>query len=76
MPKALEIQKIGASLGVALPTKILTELGVGEGDCLYLVRTPYGVELIPNGPDFAQAIEASRNIMRRYPNAMKKLAEN
>ena len=75
MSKPLKIRKIGTSLGVVLPKDLLTELGVGEGDKLYPVRTPDGVALSPYDADFEQAIEAGRKFMRRYPNAMKKLAE-
>ncbi len=75
MSKPLKIRKIGTSLGVVLPKELLTELGVGEGDKLYPVRTPDGVALTPYDADFEQALEAGRKFMRRYPNAMKKLAE-
>ena len=75
MIKPLKIRKWGGSYGVTLPKRLLDDLGVGEGDTLYPVRTPNGVELTPYDPDFAQALEASRDFMRRYPNAMKKLAE-
>ena len=75
MTKPLKIRKIGTSLGLVLPKELLAELGVGEGDMLYPVRTPDGVALTPYDPDFEQALEAGRKFMRRYPNAMKKLAE-
>ena len=75
MSKPLKIRKIGSSLGLVLPKELLTELGVAEGDTLYPVRTPGGVELTRYDPDFEQALKASRDFMRRYPNAMKKLAE-
>ncbi len=75
MPKPLKIRKIGTSLGVVLPKELLAELGVGEGDTLYPVRTPDGVSLTRYDPDFEMALKAGREFMRRYPNAMKKLAE-
>lgn len=76
MTKPLKIRKIGGSLGVVLPKELLGELGVSEGDLLYPVRTPEGVQLMPGDPDFEQALNSARDFMRRYPNAMKKLAEN
>lgn len=76
MTKHIKIRKIGTSLGVTLPKEILAEMGVGEGDILYPVRTPDGIQLTPYDPDFAEALEIGRKIIRRYPNAMKKLAEN
>ncbi len=75
MTKPLKLRTWGGSLGVILPKRLLDDLGVGEGDALYSVRTPNGVELTPYDPDFEQALEASRDFMRRYPNAMKRLAE-
>ena len=75
MTKPLKIRKWGGSHGVVLPKRLLDELGVGEGDELFPVRTPTGIELTPYDPDFEQALEASRDFMQRYPNAMKKLAQ-
>ena len=76
MVRPVKVRKVGASLGVVLPKELLAELGLGEGDTLYPVRTPGGVELTRHGPDFEQAIEAGRTFMRRNPSAMKKLAES
>ena len=73
--KAIKVRKVGTSVGITLSPELLGQLGVGEGDLLYPVRTPNGVELTPYDPDFAEALEAGRDFMRRYPNAMKTLAE-
>ncbi len=59
-----------------LPKELLAELDLGEGDTLYPVRTPDGVELTRYHPDSGQAIQAGRKFMRRYPNAMKTRAES
>ncbi len=75
MTKSLKIRKIGGSCGVTLPKELLAALGVGEGDYLFPVRTPDGIELTRFDPDFAEALQAGRDFMRRYPNAMKALAE-
>ena len=75
MSKPLKIRKIGTSLGVVLPKKLLTELGVGEGDMLYPVRTPDGVSLTQYDPDFAEILDDSRDYMRRHRNAMRELAK-
>lgn len=74
MSQALKIRKIGNSLGVTL-SEHLKELGLQEGDSLYVVKTSSGIELTPFDPDFAEAVDEARKFMRRYPNAMKKLAE-
>lgn len=74
MARHLKIRKIGGSHGVILPRSLLDELGVGEGDVLFTVRTPDGVQLTPFDPDFSAAIESSRDYMRRHRNAMRELA--
>ena len=76
MVRPVKVRKFGASLAIVLPKELLAELSLGEGDTLYPVRTPGGVELTRYDPDSGQAIEAGRKFMRRYPNAMKKLAES
>ncbi len=54
---------------------LLDELGVTEGDLLYPVRTADGIELTRYDPAFEQAVNAAKDFMRLYPNAMKKLAK-
>lgn len=76
MTTKLKIRKVSRStLGVTLPKDLVAELGLAEGDELYVVRTPDGVELTRLDPDFEEALEISRRVIRKYPNAMKKLAE-
>ncbi len=75
MSKPLKIRKIGTSLGIVLPKDLLTELGVGEGDTLYPVRTPDGVSLSPYDPEFAEILDDNRDYMRRHRNAMRELAK-
>ena len=74
MAKAVTVRKIGNSLGVTISEHI-RDMGLGEGDRLFAVRTANGIELTPYDPDFAEAVEEARKFMRVYPNAMKALAE-
>lgn len=74
MSQPVKIRKIGNSLGVTISEQV-REMGLKEGDSLFVVRTPNGIELTPYDPDFAEAMEDARDFMRAYPNAMKKLAE-
>ena len=74
MGKGIKIRRIGGSFGLTLSRPLLDKLGVGEGDLLYPVMTANGLELTPFDPDFEEALAASRDFMRRYPSAMKKLA--
>ena len=75
MTRKLKVRRIGTSCGVVLPREILDRLGVGEGDILFPVTTPTGVELTRYDPDFEKAVEAGRDFMRRYSSAMRKLAK-
>ena len=75
MNKPLKIRKWGGSYGVTLPRSMLDKLGVGEGDLLYPVSTPDGIELSHYDPEFAEVIEDAADYMRRHRNAMRKLAE-
>jgi hypothetical protein len=50
-------------------------LGVSEGDELFAIRTPDGIRLTPYDPDFAAAIESTREYMRRHRDALHELAK-
>jgi bifunctional DNA-binding transcriptional regulator/antitoxin component of YhaV-PrlF toxin-antitoxin module len=74
MIKPLTIRKVGSSLRLTI-SDIARELGLGEGDKVYAVRTPKGFELAPYDADFEKAVETPHDFMRRYPKAMKKLSK-
>lgn len=74
MNKPLVIRKVGNSLSLTI-SDIARDLGLGEGDKVYAVRTPRGYEITPYDANFEKAVESARAFMRKYPNAMKKLAE-
>ena len=63
MSKPLKVRKIGSSLGVLLPKELLAELGVGEGDLLYPVRTPEGMQLAPHDPKFAEVLGENETLI-------------
>jgi putative addiction module antidote len=70
----LIIRKVGNSLTVTI-SDIAKDLGLGEGDKLFAMRTPRGAEFTPYDGFFEKALDTARDFMREYPNAMKKLAE-
>lgn len=74
MNRPLVVRKIGNSFGVILGKSTLEQLGLEEGSRLFVVRTADGVRLTPYDPDFAEAVQAGRDYMRRHRNAMKELA--
>ena len=75
MTRPLKIRKWGGSYGITLPRQVLDDLGVTEGDLLYAVRTPNGVELTRYDPEFADVMEDADDYMRRHRNAMRELAK-
>jgi antitoxin MazE len=74
MNRPLIIRKVGNSLSLTI-SELAKDLGLGEGDKVFAVRTPRGFELTPYDANFDKALETARDFMRKYPNAMKKLAE-
>lgn len=74
MNKPIVIRKVGNSLSLTI-SDIARDMGLGEGDKVYAVRTPRGFELTPYDANFDKAVDTAREFMRKYPNAMKKLAE-
>ena len=75
MAAPVKVRRVGNSLGVILTKDVVESLGVAEGDELFAIRTPDGIRLTPYDPDFAQAIESTRDYMRRHRNAMHELAK-
>jgi putative addiction module antidote len=71
----VKVRRVGNSLGVILTKDVVESLGVAEGDELFAIRTPDGIRLTPYNPDFAQAIESTRDYMRRHRNALHELAK-
>jgi len=75
MNKALKLIPIGNSTGAIFPKDMLQQLGVGQGDSLYPVRTPNGIELRRADPDFIEEMELAREIMRKDRAILRELAK-
>jgi putative addiction module antidote len=71
----LKIRKIGNSAGVTLPKEALSELGLREGDTLFLTATKDGFVITPYDETFAAAMEAYEEGSRKYRNALRELAK-
>src|ERR1700749_2146216 len=64
---ALQIRKIGNSVGVILPKELLGRLKLKEGDKVYPVEQPDGsLRLSPFNPKHARTMEIARQIMHEY----------
>ena len=74
--KALQVRRIGNSLGFILPKDLLAKLDLKEGDQLHIVEQPErGIKLSPYDPRHAKAMEIARKSFRTYANTYKALAE-
>jgi putative addiction module antidote len=75
MATTAKIIAIGNSAGIILPKETLARLKVEKGDTVCLSETPYGAHLTPYDDQFMQKLEATERVMRRYRDALRKLAE-
>jgi putative addiction module antidote len=74
MSDTLKARKIENFLGVILPSPTLEEMDVEEGDELFAIQTPDGIQLTPYDPEFANAMEDARTFTRTHRNAFRELA--
>ncbi len=71
----LKLRAIGNSVGVVLPREVLARLKVNEGDVLHLIETKDGVMLTPLDPNVAEQVRLGRDVMRRYRDTLRVLAQ-
>ena len=71
----LKVTTVGNSIGVVLPKEILARLKVGKGDMLTVLETANGIELSAYNADFEETMDAAREVMREYRNALRELAK-
>lgn len=75
MNKPVKLIPIGNSTGVILPKKLLGDLGVSQGDQLFPVRTPNGIELRTSDSEFEADMKLAREIMRQDRAILRELAK-
>ena len=75
MAATTKIIAIGNSAGIILPKETLARLNVQKGDTICVSETPYGAHLTPYDDQFMRKLEASERVMRKYRDALRKLAE-
>jgi len=72
----LKLTAIGTSTGVIIPKEMLARMNLSKGDVLYAVEAPDGsYRLTPYDPLFAKKMEKADDIMRRYRNTLRVLAQ-
>ena len=75
MNKPLKLIPIGNSTGAVFPKELLQDLGVGQGDSLFPVRTANGIELRRADPEFIEEMRLAREIMRKDRAILRELAK-
>jgi putative addiction module antidote len=75
MATTTKVIAIGNSAGIILPKEILARLRVEKGDTICLSETAHGAHLTPYDEQFMRKLDASERVMRKYRDALKKLAE-
>ncbi len=71
----LKLRKVGNSVGVVLPKRLLAHLKASEGDTLSVTETPEGVRVAAKNPEFAKTMATFSNLSRRYRNTLRELAK-
>jgi putative addiction module antidote len=75
MSYSVKVTTVGNSAGIVLPKELLTKLNIQKGDTLHVTETPDGLQLSPYDEQFAKTMEAAQDIMRRYRDTLRKLAQ-
>lgn len=71
----LKVKKRGNSLSVIVPKEMAISMDIEDGDHLFATKTPAGYEISAYDPSFAKKIEAARQGMKKYRNALIELAK-
>jgi putative addiction module antidote len=72
----LKVRKFGNSLGVVLPKEVISRLQTGDGKSVFLSDAPDGsYRLTPYDPTFEAKMAKADEIIGRYRNTLKALAE-
>ncbi|WP_411845535.1 AbrB family transcriptional regulator [Roseibacillus persicicus] len=71
-----QIQKVGDSLGIILPTEALQQLNGKEGTTVYLTDSGEGsVTINQSSSDLEQIVKLTEEGMDQYRNALNELAK-
>jgi len=75
MPTVTKIIAIGNSAGIVLPKETLARMNVKKGDPVYVSEVGGNLQISPYDEEFAAKMEVADQVIRRYRDAFKKLAE-
>ncbi|MEM8600545.1 MAG: AbrB/MazE/SpoVT family DNA-binding domain-containing protein [Bacteroidota bacterium] len=75
MTQTQKLRKLGGSVATIIPKPMLDRLRLEAGDEIFLVETEDGLLLTPLDPDFADALAVYERSAKKYPNALRRLAQ-
>jgi len=75
MSQALIIRAIGNSSGVVLPKDLLDQLGLAQGDKVFVTKIPDGITLRAFDLTFAMQMEVARRVMKKRRAVLRELAK-
>lgn len=71
----LKLVQVGESVGLALPKEVLAKLNCGVGETVFLTETAAGLTLTSHNPVIQDQLQAGREFMRDYRDALRMLIE-
>jgi len=71
-----KIRQQGGSLTITLPKEMADRLDLKAGDEVHVVETPDGIAIRRYDPIFEEGMRVAERGMRRYANALRKLADS
>ena len=72
----LKVTKVGGSLAVVLPPRVIASLKVREGDTLYLTETSAGHILSSPDPELQEQLRVGREIMEKHRDVLRALSKS
>lgn len=75
MATSTKVIAIGNSAGIILPKDLLDRLKIEKGDTVFVSEVAGGLQVSPHDAEFSEKMEAADQVIRRYRDALKKLAE-
>jgi putative addiction module antidote len=70
-----KLRAIGNSTGLVIPKEVLDELGLKQGDKIFLVKSDNVYKITAYDPSFQKQMEAAQEGMQKYRNALSELAK-
>ena len=71
----IEVKKIGNSVGLILPAKLVAAQRLEVGDVLTVTETPDGLSLSKRDADFERGLEIARKAFKDYRKTFAALAK-